>query len=201
MSGPRHYHHGNLEQVLIKEATLIIGEQGVEKLSMRGLAERTGVSRTAAYHHFSNKNELLCAIAEAGFNNWNGHFEPLFQTRPEPLRPWLQGFVKRYVAFAQTHSEQYDLMFGRPVWKNGQPTDTLKAISASTFHRYVEFLRKWQNEGLFTNTIDGLRLAQVSWGMLHGICRLLNDGIYLDGEAVDSMCQAVVQLLLAGQAS
>ena len=61
------YHHGDLRQVLLRSAKQLIAEAGIENLSLRRLAERAGVSRTAPYHHFSDKNDLLCAIAAAGF--------------------------------------------------------------------------------------------------------------------------------------
>ncbi|MDB2384395.1 TetR/AcrR family transcriptional regulator [Endozoicomonas sp.] len=195
MANNRQYHHGNLEHVLLEEATRMIGESGVEQLSMRGLADSVGVSRTAAYHHFKNKNELLCAIAEAGFQAWQQRFSNLFSQRPEPLMPWLRQFVQRYIGFARDHSEQYDLMFGRPVWKNGEATVSLERCSGATFHQYVEFIKACQSEGIFGSHIESLRLAQVSWSMLHGMCRLINDGVYLDNEAIESMCDAAVKLL------
>ena len=57
------YHHGDLREALLQAAKALIGEAGIENLSLRKLAERAGVSRTAPYHHFSDKNDLLCAIA------------------------------------------------------------------------------------------------------------------------------------------
>ncbi len=174
----------------------MIRESGVEALSMRVLAERVGASRTAAYHYFNNKNALVSAIAESGFQAWERHFSPLFQQPPVPLESWLRKFAGQYITFAQDHGEQYDLMFGRPVWKNGEPSDSLKALSSEVFQQYVTFIRTWQAEGVFIQTIDALRLAQVSWGMLHGICRLLNDGVYLEGEAIEGMQEAAVKLLL-----
>ncbi len=192
----QHYHHGNLEQALLAEATRTIRESGLEALSMRVLAERVGASRTAAYHYFNNKNALVSAIAESGFQAWEQYFSPLFQQQPIPLKPWLSQFVSQYMTFARDHAEQYDLMFGRPVWKNGEPSDSLKALSSRAFQQYVAFIRTWQAKGVFMQTIDALRLAQVSWGMLHGICRLLNDGVYLEGEAIEGMQEAAVHLLL-----
>jgi len=62
------YHHGDLTKSLLEAAAAIIKEQGVESLSMRKLADKVGVSRTAPYHHFKDKNALLCALAERGFN-------------------------------------------------------------------------------------------------------------------------------------
>ena len=41
---------------------------GIEALSLRKLAEQVGVSRTATYHHFKDKHDLLCAVAAEGFS-------------------------------------------------------------------------------------------------------------------------------------
>ena len=49
------YHHGDLREALLQAAKALIAEAGIENLSLRKLAERAGVSRTAPYHHFSDK--------------------------------------------------------------------------------------------------------------------------------------------------
>ena len=51
------YHHGDLYSSLLTTATSMILAGGVEALSLRKLAIRIGVSRTAAYHHIKDKNE------------------------------------------------------------------------------------------------------------------------------------------------
>ena len=186
------YHHGNLRQSLIAQATVLTAKMGIEQLSMRSLAMAAGVSRTAAYHHFKDKNDLLCAIAEQGFNHWQEGVAELLQQSPEPVQEWLMQFVTAYIDFACAHREEYDLMFGRPIWKSGEATESLQQISTDCFHQYVDFIAKWQAQGIFSTEMDALRLAQVSWSTLHGICRLLNDGVYLDRSSVDVMCQSVV---------
>ncbi|MGI9276272.1 MAG: TetR/AcrR family transcriptional regulator [Endozoicomonas sp.] len=197
MTEKKRYHHGDLRESLLAEATTVIAESGVEGLSMRGLAERAGVSRTAAYHHFRDKNELLCAIAEDGFRNWQKHFHVLLDRTPEDLESWFHQFVQVYIEFARDHAQQYDLMFGRAIWKNSQPTASLKKLSTECFQSYVEFITHWQAQGLIADQLDGLRVAQVTWSTMHGFSRLLNDGIYLEGEAVRSICDSTVKLLIS----
>ena len=63
------YHHGNLRQTLLSAATQMIAENGIESLSLRKLADKVSVSRTAAYHYFDDKNDLLCAIASDARSN------------------------------------------------------------------------------------------------------------------------------------
>ena len=178
----------------------MIGEQGVDGISMRALAERVGVSRTAAYHHFQDKNALLCAIAEQGFEKWQAHFAQLMRERD--MNSWLTAFVHAYLDFSREHPEEYDLMFGRPVWKNGAPTESLKTASFACFQHYVDLIRvdlirSWQDKGKSATGTDCLRLAQVSWSMLHGMSRLLNDGIYLDRNSIDAMSDSAVAMILA----
>ncbi len=66
-SGPREkkaYHHGDLKSVLLDETARILREEGEDALSLRRLAANIGVSRTAPYHHFRDKQSLLCAVAD-----------------------------------------------------------------------------------------------------------------------------------------
>ena len=58
MTSGSSYHHGDLRSALIEAATTIIEDSGIDALSLRKLAEVTGVSRTAPYHHFKDKNAL-----------------------------------------------------------------------------------------------------------------------------------------------
>ncbi|USE34764.1 TetR/AcrR family transcriptional regulator [Endozoicomonas sp. SCSIO W0465] len=181
----------------------MIGEQGVDGISMRSLAERVGVSRTAAYHHFKDKNALLCAIAEQGFEKWQRHFAQLMREQSGDMNGWLKAFVRSYLDLSWQYPEEYDLMFGRPVWKNGAPTESLKEASFACFQDYVNLIRRLrqaleggQDRGKLKD-VDCLRLAQVSWSMLHGMSRLLNDGIYLDRNAIDAMSDSAVEMILA----
>ena len=64
----KHYHVGNLESQLIDQAKKMLEEVGPDKLSIRAIAEQLGVSATAVYHHFANKDELISHLAAEGFN-------------------------------------------------------------------------------------------------------------------------------------
>ena len=61
------YHHGNLKLALLDAAIAQIKEVGIEKLSLRGIARTVGVSQTAPYRHFKDKNQLLADVAAQAF--------------------------------------------------------------------------------------------------------------------------------------
>ncbi|MDX1695524.1 MAG: TetR family transcriptional regulator [Ketobacteraceae bacterium] len=56
------YHH---RDIYLNAALDIIREDGIERLTMRHLAEKLDVSAMAVYKHFANKNELLKALLDA----------------------------------------------------------------------------------------------------------------------------------------
>lgn len=61
------YHHGDLRVALLIRAAVVIEEQGIEGLTLRGLAKDLGVSHGAPNRHFRNKMELLSALAAQGY--------------------------------------------------------------------------------------------------------------------------------------
>ena len=62
-----HYHHGHLAEALLNRAAEVIDEQGIEALTLRGLARDLGVSHSAPNRHFKNKAALLSALAAKGW--------------------------------------------------------------------------------------------------------------------------------------
>ncbi|MBF1803642.1 TetR/AcrR family transcriptional regulator [Alloalcanivorax profundimaris] len=196
MSRPDRYHHGDLHDTLLREAGVLLREQGVEGLSLRRLAERAGVSRTAPYHHFEDKNALLCALAERGFQRLEGLIDELSLDPADP-EPGLRRFVRAYLRFASEDGERYELMFGRTLWKAGRPSAALTRVAHGCFRRYVEAMGV-ERLGGPRDGADPLRVAQASWATLHGLCRLLLDGIYLRREDMEAVSDQAVTLMLAG---
>ncbi|GGO78902.1 TetR family transcriptional regulator [Marinobacterium nitratireducens] len=173
------YHHGDLRSSLLAAATAMITEGGIEALSMRKLADRVGVSRTAPYHHFADKQELLSAIAETGFHHYEAGVNRLLAEQSDPGRQ-VSGFIEHYVNFALEQPQAYNLMFGQSVWKSGEPSESLKTEAYRVFRQHVRTVESWQAADVMPSNVDTLRLAQISWATLHGLSRLILDGIYVD---------------------
>ncbi|HET8704683.1 MAG TPA: TetR-like C-terminal domain-containing protein, partial [Pseudomonadales bacterium] len=106
-------------------------------------------------------------------------------------REGLKQLIYSYVHFAADNPELYDLMFGRMIWKTGSPTESLKQTAFAAFKKYVE---KTASLNANKNT---LRVAQVSWATLHGICKFIIDGIYVNRDDLDAICDQALTMLLA----
>lgn len=193
------YHHGDLRRVLLETAAQMIDEQGAEAISMRKLAARAGVSRTAAYHYFPNKQEMLCALAMDGFQR---QMEALdIASSAGGLREQLSRFLRSYVKFSAENPEYYELMLGGNLWRTGQATKELRNVGDIGFRNLRKQVAKWQEYGFVDPGADNLRITQVVWCSAHGISRFIIDGVYVNQSALDAICDATVDALVDGLAT
>lgn len=192
------YHHGDLRQSLLTSTAEMITADGVDAISMRKLADKVGVSRTALYHHFEGKQALLCAIAEDGFIRQRQLLEQvLVSAADKSPREILREYVTTYLDFAVKNPAYYSLMFGREIWKSAGVNDQLNDVARRAFKHYVDTIAHWQQQGVITDHSEPLRFAQVSWGTLHGLSRLMIDGIYIDQLPQQATIDTVVDLFIA----
>lgn len=198
------YHHGDLRRHMIDEAIAMMRADGIESLSLRKLAERVGVSQTALYHHFSDKQALLCAIGEDGIALFSALLaEGLAEEMTVEAR--FERFVSLYVRFALENPELYELLFGRTTWKGeGEASEAFRVKARASFRGYAEVLGSLQASGYFSPDLDALRLTQIIWGTLHGLCRMYNDGLAFtpaDVEEISQYARWLLQRLRAGTVS
>lgn len=192
------YHHGDLYQTLIREAEALLTEGGAEALSLRKLAERAGVSRTAAYHHFKDKHDLLVAVAERGFEQLNAMLMGEHNDGPwvAPLDR-LSGAVAAYIDFALNHAARYELMFGSAFWRQ-EPDERLQRRARESFRFYAGLLVALHESGHLSRQEDPLRLAQVMWASVHGLVKLAHDGILVRTSDLHDIARYAVLRLLEG---
>lgn len=190
------YHHGDLRTALLEAATKRVAEFGIDSLSLRKLAEDAGVSRTAPYHHFKDKSALLSAIAAKGFSQWHTNAKRIFEQHNVTPQARFRQFIHEYIGYAADNPQMYELMFGRTIWHDNGATQGLKEVAYPCFQFQVDMTKYWQQTGLLPAGQDALRMAQVTWGTLHGIARLLIDGIYADRSHIDEMCDCAADLFM-----
>lgn len=190
------YHHGDLRRQLVEAAIAMVREDGgLGALSLRRLAERVGVSQTALYHHFSDKQALFCAIGEEAIERLSGLLQAsLAGELSQEAR--FERFVSIYVRFALENPELYELLFGRTTWKGeGEASEAFRSKARASFRSYAKTIMTLQAGGFFSADINPLRLAQVMWGTLHGLCRMYNDGLAFTPGDVEEISQYARWLL------
>jgi AcrR family transcriptional regulator len=107
----RPYHHGDLRQALIQAARAIVIRDGAQALSLRGVAREAGVSPAAPYHHFKDKQELVFAVGQLGFEELGVVMEQALAQCSDTPHERLTTIGVAYVLFARDNPALYRLMY------------------------------------------------------------------------------------------
>lgn len=105
------YHHGNLREVLISSALEILKEGTLQDLSLRALARKAGVSQTAPYRHFEDKEALIVVLIQEGSCLLHNNMSRACEEMDDPLEQLINMGVS-YYDFSQEHPAHFRLMFG-----------------------------------------------------------------------------------------
>jgi AcrR family transcriptional regulator len=167
------YHHGDLRRALLEEALRTIQADGVEQLTLRGVGEKLGVSRTALYRHFSDKQALLAAVGREGFRMLRLALTGAWEQHGRG-RQGFEAMGLAYVEFAVRHPSHYRVMFGRFVESCGKDAEFVQEAAAA-FQVLVDSLVEQQQAGLVRRD-DPTLLARFIWAIVHGIAMLVIDG-------------------------
>ncbi|PHZ86478.1 TetR/AcrR family transcriptional regulator [Paremcibacter congregatus] len=108
--GKKSYHHGNLRETLIESALEILKEGSLDDLSLRALARRAGVSQTAPYRHFEDKEALIAVLKADGMAKLGEGMRGLIETEKDPLAR-LEKIGLQYVQFAGKYPAHFKVMF------------------------------------------------------------------------------------------
>jgi AcrR family transcriptional regulator len=167
---PAPYHHGNLRAALIEAGLKLIEEKGVRSLTLREIGIRVGVSRMAAYRHFSDKADLLNAICEVGFTQFADALEEACRAANPDAFSRLRAMALAYVRFAAEHRAHFEVMFGSTRDPN-VPGPPASEAGARAFGILEQTIRAGQEAGEIREG-DSLQLARITWALVHGISML-----------------------------
>jgi len=89
----------------------LLAEGGIEALSMRAVAERVGVSATAIYHHFENKQALVDRVVLDAFDRFGTQLAQAAARHPEGSLARVQAIGQAYVRFAVENETYFRVIF------------------------------------------------------------------------------------------
>ena len=192
---PSRYHHGDLRRALVEQALRTIQTEGVRGLTLRGVGETLGVSRTALYRHFADKNALLAAVAREGFRTFRLELVDAWE-RGGRGRQAFEDMGLAYVRFAVANPSHYRVMFGGFIV--GSADAALMQEAAGAFQALVDAITALQQQELM-QADDPLQLARFIWALVHGVAMLVIDG-QLRGPGVDpeSLARFAVRRIFDG---
>jgi AcrR family transcriptional regulator len=160
---------------MVQEAVRTIQEQGIPALTLRGVGAQLGVSRTALYRHFTDKQALLGAVAAEGFKLLSA---ALVTARDGAGggRPGFEAMGAAYVQFALDHPSHYRVMFGGVVRSGDLKQVSSGQVDADAFQVLIDAIAEQQHKGLVIAG-DPRELALYIWAVVHGVAMLALDGM------------------------
>ncbi|MBK8824755.1 MAG: TetR/AcrR family transcriptional regulator [Anaerolineales bacterium] len=174
MPKKKNYHHGDLKNALIKAGVEILAKDGVSGLSLRKVALKAGVSHTAPYSHFADKQALIAAISTEGFRQLYKRVSAVideYQTKPSTQ---LVEVAWAYVQFAMDDPDRFKVMFSGVLEKEKEYPEFV-AESQRSFQLVKMIVEANQTSGKLRGGSSDLAALSV-WGIIHGFVLLLLEG-------------------------
>lgn len=146
--------------------------EGAAALSMRKVASAAGISATAIYRHYEDREALIFAVAEEGFRL----FALDLYASLEGADPWdrLTRAGAGYLRFAMNHPEYYRVIFMSDTRVLARFNEETVRCFGPTRLFLVDRVRECQDAGLL-RAGDPNGLALTIWAHCHGLVSLWLD--------------------------
>jgi AcrR family transcriptional regulator len=176
------YHHGALHSALIEASIALAREGGPDRVVLREAARAAGVSHSAAYRHFADREALLAEVSRHARSELAAEMRRRVNRAKDPLER-LRAVGTAYVDFAltqpglfrtafishpaATHPDDHDRPAGPATRSTADSAEPLEILGA--------VLDQAQAAGLLDpNCRPGAEIA--AWSAVHGLASLLLEG-------------------------
>ncbi|HWD75061.1 MAG TPA: TetR/AcrR family transcriptional regulator [Solirubrobacteraceae bacterium] len=197
MTIQRAYHHGNLRHALLEAAERTVRERGAGDLSLRELAREVGVSHAAPRRHFPDRQALLDALAEAGFDRLGSELREALQTAGPGFVDRLHAMAAAYVRFAIDDSALLDLMFAG---KHREGAAALEQAAEQAFSPIMELIKQGQAER-FLDPGDPERVGLILFATVQGIASLVTGGMVAAEQVSELLADSIAHFLRGSHAA
>lgn len=154
------------------EARSIVEQEGLERLSLREVARRLGVSHGAPYRHFPSRDHILAEVVASAFADFAAQLDG--RTKTGTAHEDMASMGKTYLAYSASHPLNYRLMFGTSLPDPKQHPEMMRQA-----HHAFALLRRCIAD---TYAADGRPApaeqidldAMFVWSTMHGVAGALS---------------------------
>ncbi len=195
----RPYHHGDLRRALVTAATELAATGGAENVTLREVARRVGVSASAAYRHFPNREGLLAQVASearealarrmiAAAEAAGLRVDGVEGAKGAPVDRF-RATGRAYIEFALDEPGLFEVAF------RACPPNLYVPDDPSPYAVLSEKLDALSDAGLLAVARQGAEVA--AWVAVHGAAVLLGDGMLPRSEC-DAITDATLEMVGGG---
>jgi AcrR family transcriptional regulator len=159
-------------------AKTVLEREGVSGLSMRRIAQESGMSPMSLYRHFADKDALLNALMNDGLDGWEARVRSIAAKAP---MAWLERLMEEFMAYAFEEPHRFDAAFFFPAPKARQYPQDFAAGRSPIIALTVIKIDQARVEGQFGDT-PGVDVALILSGLAQGLISMYRAGRF-SGEA------------------
>lgn len=179
----------DIKSRIVGAARALYFERGPDTVTMRAVAERVGVTATALYRHFPDKDAILREVVGEGSRLLGSHLFRALEA-PSPLDR-LRATASAYLDFALAQPQAYRALF-EPA--GDDETSPVHAQRAAIRRFLRDRVREAMDAG-FVAPGDPEGIALTLWSLLHGLVSLPQSGIarleWLRERALTSLIEGI----------
>ena len=157
---------------ILRAAERLFVTQGYEAATIRKIADEVGVSSTALYMHFQDKDQILLEICTGAIEELLAINTQISATPADPITR-VRLMLEAYVRFALRNPNTYRLVFC-----SSPAVDTIKRqhetlrMGGECLDRFASVVREIAAEGRL-RTGDPVTVHQALWAACHGMVTLM----------------------------
>lgn len=187
----RPYHHGDLRPSLVRSARELLRKGGLPAVTLRAVAQRSGVSVAAPYRHFADKSALLTAALADALGELREALES--SVDPDPLAR-LHALGHRFVDLAVAEPELVALLAASDLGPAADPE--LVAAVQETFGSFAVAIDDAVASGVVE--VESTRTALLTMRcLIQGLAGLIANGA-VPAEAAHRTAERVMTMVDRG---
>lgn len=159
-----------------------------QDVSIRGVAKAAGVSATAAYRHFEDRDALIDAACDSCFGEFATYMLERISGIDDPFDR-LRAAGHAYLDYARAEHGHYRVLFSNPIMHHqAEDFPTTADPAGSAFQQLVGMIEDCLAAGAEPTTHhDSVYLAFQVWTWMHGIADLFLSHPHLPWPDVDTL--------------
>lgn len=184
---------------ILDAAKQLFVEEGYAATTIRRIAAKLGISSTALYVYFQDKDAILVEICDATFTGLINELDEVRRDATDPSDA-LAKCLERYIRFGLDHPNEYELTF---VTRRSKELQKLRPknenLGTQAYERFYDLVDAVVRSGV-TDDVDTQRLSQQLWAAIHGLVVLLLLRSEFPWTELNSLINGHVKMLLGGVA-
>lgn len=181
---------------ILTAAEQIFVEHGYEGATIRKIADEVGLSSTALYMHFSDKQEILHEICRQSFETLTALNRSVLAEPGEP-EARIRRMMEAYVAFGFANPNAYRLVYlTRPLEARDGAESVAQQLGVELFQSFEAVVEDVKRAGRLRGEVRAT--TQALWAGGHGVVSLMITKPYFDWVDRDTLVKTLMDALFMG---